>query len=332
MSVGSPALAAYSLILTALNARSVNRRVNRIKYKNKTVLARALISLQQLSLELTKDPILLASIPIDNQWEQEIVSRLNRRNTWSIATASSISWVIISFLFTLADSFNNLNNPPNTKTLDNSIIGKSSPYAIGTLWLWLVCLVIGWMWVPTFTRGELRSALEYANEKAAKKTAKRIRQASQGGSQAINSANAEATDNSLEGVEVLRASGEHTIEVVEEDEKVKDGLVQEVDKHAEQKTDQETDSSQLASEGQRSCCHPDDSESQSSASKPQPARGAKLLILKDSSSLNLDESRRGVMFNYARGIRFLVLVEDVSRMFDKSSRREGDEVCFSRRH
>ena len=54
-----------------------------------------------------------------------------------------------------------------------------------------------------------------------------------------------------------------------------------------------------------------------------------LLVSKDSGSLNRDESRRTVTFNYARVIRYLVLVEDVSRMFDKLF-REKDVVSISK--
>jgi hypothetical protein len=220
MSVGSPALAAYSLALTALNARSVYRRVKRIKYKNKAAVARALISLQQIPLELTRDEHFLASISINNQWEQEIVDRLGRKNAWSLATASSVAWVIIAFLFTIIDSFTSLNNPVNT--MNNSVAGKSSGYAIGILWSWLLCLVIGWLWVPAFTRGELTSALGHANQKAANNVSKRLKQARRRTSQARNSANAKVTDKPLEETEVPRESGEHTIEVVEEGEKVEE--------------------------------------------------------------------------------------------------------------
>ena len=343
MSVGSPALAAYSLILTALNARSVNRRVNRIEYKNKTDVARALVSLQQMSLELTKDPVFLASIPIDNRWEQEIVSRLNRKNAWSLAAAASAAWVVISFLITLINSFISLNDP------SVSIGGVAAGFAIGTLWLWLLCLVIGWMWVPTFTCGELKSALEYANQKAAKKTAKRIRQASQGGSQSINHANAKATDELLEGTEVLRGPWEHTIEVVdvEGDEMVEGGSVQEGYRYGEQKADQKTDSLlnastgsfQLTSRGQRNRGHLDGSESRTPASETRSVGGVQnwtdpavgeLFISKSSSSLNWDESRCAVTFNYARVIGYLALVEDVSRMFDKHF-QDKDAVSILRK-
>ena len=346
MSVGSPALAAYSLILTALNARSVYRRVERIKYRNKAAVARALISLQQLPLELTKKDIFLASISINSQWEQVIVSRLNRRNTWSLATASSVAWVIIAFLFTLINSFLSLNNLYNSP--DDSTASKSASNAIGTLWLWLLCLVIGWMWVPTFTCGELKSALRHANQKAAKNVTKRIRRARRRACQARNPTKTKVTDEPLE-MNVLRGSGEHNIEVVEEGEKVKEGSVHEVGRHAGQEADQKADPlpnmtagpSRLVSEDQRNHDNLNDSETQtSSQNSPSRVRPAgvthswiqlamgELLVSKDSGSLNRDESRCAATFNYARVIRYLALVEDVSRMFDKPS-QDNDAVGVS---
>ena len=293
-----------------------------------------------MSLELTKDPVFLASIPIDNRWEQEIVSRLSRRNTWSLATASSVAWVIIAFLFTLINSFLSLDIISNS--VNDSSTNKSGANAICTLWLWSLCLVIGWMWVPTFARGELRSALECANRKAAEGVAKRIREARQRASQARNSANAKATDESLEGTEVLRGSGEHTIDVAREDEKIEEGSIQEVARQAEQNTGQKTDSLlntstgslQLAPEDQRNHDHLDDCESQNSVSRARSAREThdriqpavdELFVSKGSNSLNRDESRCAAVFNYARAIRYLALVEDVSRMFDKHF-QENDAV------
>lgn len=130
-------------------------------------MARALISLQQTSLELTQDERLLACIPINDQCGQEIVDRLNRRYAWPVAIGSSVTWVSAAFIFTLIDSFVSLGSSPNS---------VSEGHAVGTLWLWFLCLVIGWLWVPTFTCGELKSGIGYANQKAAKKAAKRIKQ------------------------------------------------------------------------------------------------------------------------------------------------------------
>ena len=349
MSVGSPALAAYSLVLTALNARSVHRRVDRIKYENKATVARALISLQQIPLELTKKELFLSSISIHGQWEQEIVDRLGRRNAWSLATASSVAWVVIAFLFTLIDAFIFLSNPLNT--VDNSIAGKSTGHAVGTLWLWLLCLVTGWMWVPAFTRGQLESALEHANRRAAEDAAKRVRRARQRATQVMSPADSKVVEKPSERVEVSTQSVEPVVGAVEEDKVVEEGLDEEVD-HVGQNTDQKADSllnmtagsPQLSSEGQRSDDHFDNSKgqtsSQCSADGDQPVEGTsyliqpgvdELLISKDPSPLNRDEFRRTVTFNYTRVIRFLVLVEEVSRMFGQLS-GEQYAVGASKKH
>jgi len=165
MSVGSPALAAYSLVLTALNNRLVYRRAQRIDDRGtKDTVARALISLQQVPLELATNHRLLDFAPINDKWKQEIAERLNRKNSWSLTTASSVAWVVVAFIFTLVDSFFSLN--------DTS--GLSQGHSVGTLWLWLLCLVIGWLWVPTFSHKELRSAIDFANKKAARKAARKI--------------------------------------------------------------------------------------------------------------------------------------------------------------
>ena len=132
--MGSPALAAYSLILSPLNNRSVYRRAHRIRHESKTDAARALISLQQTPLELTQDERLLAFIPINDQRRRGIFNRLNRRYAWSVATGSSVLWVVIPFCFTLVDSFVSLETTPD---------GGSEEHAVGTIWLWLLFLVIG---------------------------------------------------------------------------------------------------------------------------------------------------------------------------------------------
>jgi len=67
--VRSPALAAYTLALTSINARSVYRRAQRIKHQNKNSVARILISLQQTPLEPTRDERLLSFLPINDKWK-----------------------------------------------------------------------------------------------------------------------------------------------------------------------------------------------------------------------------------------------------------------------
>jgi len=51
-----------------------------------------------------------------------------------------------------------------------------------------------------------------------------------------------------------------------------------------------------------------------------------LLILKDLGSLNRDERRLSATFNYSRGMRYLVLVDDVLRALDKVARKEHEKM------
>ena len=94
--------------------------------------------------------------PLFDRWGHEIVDRLSRRNAWTVATATSVAWVVIAFIFTFI----------------NSTEDKAEGHATNTLWLWLLCLVTGWLWIPTFICGELNSVLHQANHKAVNKAAK----------------------------------------------------------------------------------------------------------------------------------------------------------------
>jgi hypothetical protein len=342
-------LAAYSLVLTALNARLVYRGAQRIKHKSKNSVARALISLQQTPLELTQDGRLLAFVSISDQWIREIVDRLNRRNAWSIATGSSIAWVIIAFIFTLIDAL---------VSLQNSNRDEANSLAVGTLWLWLLCLVIGWLWVPTFTCGELKSAIGHANQKAAKKAAKGIGQRAR---KAYNSA-----ETGITGPRSIPIPGgpkeaavDHLPGVREEDGKAKAESIQEVTIFVGQRTEskpnsvsnltphQSTVSFQIP-ESQHDYEHlsvsTNPAANHSTTSLPYSAgvhsiatqssihpEEDRLLILRNEfGSLNRDELRLAATFNYSRIMRYLVLVDDVLKALDDHTRGE-DEVSLPRK-
>ena len=300
-----------------------------MKHENKTTVARALISLQQIPLQLTKDERLLSSIPITDWWGHEIVDRLGRRNAWTVATASSVAWVVIAFVFTLIDSFVSLND---------STEDKAEGHAIGTLWLWLLCLVIGWLWVPTYTCGELNSALRHANLKAAKKTAKSIKLVKQTTSHAINSAKTKITNRLLKGSR--KPDVDPVVEVTEENEEVEEEPMQEDEKHVFH--DPFTTSIQIPSESQHGHDHLSISINQTphrSSVSIIRSSGAhsdgqdsihpgtdKLLITKDDlCSLSRDEFRNAATFNYARTMRYLALVNDVLRALDNLA-LEREEV------
>ena len=341
MSLGSPALAAYSLILTSLSARLVYHRAKSIKHKSKGDVARALISLQQTPLELTKDERLLAFIPVNDRWRQEIAERLNRRNAWSLATGSSVAWVVISFVFTLIDSF---------VSLDNTVDNISEGHAVGTLWLWLLCLAIGWLWVPIFSSSELKTALNYANHHAVKKAAKKLRQAKESTRKAMGSAKTKLVGKVPKRLGGSKNPTGGTITVVaEEDEKAQS--IQEDTKHLEEETDQRTNPLPNLSHHQSTASlqtHPESQQDHdhltvtanpnvnrsavSMAHSTQPSINPEtdeLFIPQKLTSLNRDEHRLSATFNYSRIMRYLALVDDVFNALDKLAKEK--EVSVSKR-
>ena len=343
LSVGSPALAAYSLVLTSLNARSVYRRAKRCKHNSKADVANVLISLQQTPLELTTDERLLDFIPINHHWRNEIADRLNRRNAWSVAAGTSVAWVVIAFLFTLVDSF---------VSLDNTGDEPSEGLAVGVLWLWLLCLVIGRLWVPTFTSDELKRAIGHANKQAVKKMAKKLKEKA---NRVISSTKHKITTRFSKRRPILKASKKTGMESVEEvNEKVKEGSIQthEDTKGAEEGIDttpnllsdpahqRSTVSFHTHPGGQQDHPHLAVSANQSIVTLPRSNAGHSvaqssihpekdsLLIYKDLGSLNRDERRCAATFNYSRILRYLVLVDDVLRALDKLA-HEREEVSVS---
>ena len=158
LTVGSPTLAAFSLALTAINARWANDRFLEIRYPSSRNAVKALIYLQQVPLRLTVRNGLLASLivlPENEDWWECIVDRLEQTHTWTIAAATSIAWVIIAFAFTIIDSFKNLGNNIN-----------SNGQGVGSLWLWLIPIVVGWLWIPVCSYDKLKTAIDKANDLA----------------------------------------------------------------------------------------------------------------------------------------------------------------------
>ena len=156
LTVGSPTLAAFSLAITALNTRWANDRFSAIKYPNHKSAAKALIYLQQVPLHLTTRDGLLASLivlPENDDWWECLVDRLEQTYVWTIAAATSIAWVIVAFVFTVVDSFGTLGSNVN-----------SDGQGVGTLWLWLIPIVVGWLWTPVCSYEKLKTAIDKAND------------------------------------------------------------------------------------------------------------------------------------------------------------------------
>ena len=142
LTLGSPTLAGYSLYMTLLNARWINDQLfSGIDYPSATVrqsVVRVLSSLQQVPLRVHPgESAGLESLivhPDNDKWWTILAEELNYTHSWSIASATSISWVVIAYLFTVTDSISNVS--------DNI---DSNGQGTGSGWLWLVPIVVGWL-------------------------------------------------------------------------------------------------------------------------------------------------------------------------------------------
>jgi hypothetical protein len=160
LTVGSPTLAAYSLALTVLNGRWIARRFAVYDYPNTGNAVQILSSLQQSPVTVTTGDSLLASLvvlPENDKWWKELAVLLNYTQTWSLSAVTSIAWVVIAYTFTLIDSF----------TGDPTPSIQSTGQGIGSLWLWLLTIVLCWLQLsPKCDSARLRQALERANKLA----------------------------------------------------------------------------------------------------------------------------------------------------------------------
>ncbi|KAF7970421.1 hypothetical protein HWV62_24161 [Athelia sp. TMB] len=159
LAIGSPVLAAYSLVLTVLNGRWLARQFASYEFPNTRYAVRILTSLQQTHLAVTTTDGLLSSLvvlPENDAWWADLAEWLDYTHTWSIAAAASIAWVLIAYLFTVIDSF--------TAILESV---NSNGQSVGSVWLWLLPVVVGWLQIsPKCDSDRLTAALKRANARA----------------------------------------------------------------------------------------------------------------------------------------------------------------------
>ncbi|KAG6907786.1 hypothetical protein DXG01_007393 [Tephrocybe rancida] len=157
LTVGSPTLAAYSLVLTVLNGRWIARRFSSYTFPNTHQAVRILSSFQQSPLQINPHYSLLASLvvlPSNDDWWGELVVWLDYTHTWSISAVTSIAWVIIAYVFTVIDSFIG----------DITVSINANVQGVGSLWMWLLPIIIGWLQVsPKCDATRLYQAVRRAN-------------------------------------------------------------------------------------------------------------------------------------------------------------------------
>ena len=156
LTLGSPALAAYSLALTVLNGRWIRQLFSKYRYPNAENAVRILNNLQQSPLRVDTDDVLLASLimlPQNDEWWKELIVWLEYPHTWSISVATSITWVTFTYIFTMVHYL----------TQDTSPNGDGVG-SIGPLWFWLLPIVVGWLQLsPKCDSFRLHQAVDRAN-------------------------------------------------------------------------------------------------------------------------------------------------------------------------
>ena len=160
LAVGSPTLAAYSLSLTVLNRRWVAQRFSDISYPNVDLAFHVMRGLQQAPLKIVKEDGLFYSLVVlheNNGWWRTLVNRLDYAHSWSISAVTSILWVLLAYAFTVIGAFNKL---PTGDMIASSSDGQS----VGTVWLWLLPIVVGWLQIsPKCESQRIKNALLDAN-------------------------------------------------------------------------------------------------------------------------------------------------------------------------
>ncbi|KAG2117043.1 uncharacterized protein F5147DRAFT_811149 [Suillus discolor] len=154
LTVGSPTLAGYSLFVTLLNSRWITYQFDSLNYHPNSHFALSILSsLQQVPLRLHPDHERLPSLILpENNWWKCLAEFVDYTHTWSIASATSIAWVIIAYILTVA------NSPSNSADF------QSNGQATGSLWLWLIPIVVGWLQLsPKCDFSRLQAAYDRAD-------------------------------------------------------------------------------------------------------------------------------------------------------------------------
>lgn len=155
LAVGSPSHIAFSLFLTILNARSINRVFRQVKEQNEPLnrplqtkaikAARTfLIESQQTPIQIYNGPrrefAHLVACPENWAWWNYISGEiLKTKRGWTYSLYVQIGWVCVAQLLAIIDFF--------TSSAFNNSIGIG--LAINSLWIWMLPIIIGWVYVGT---------------------------------------------------------------------------------------------------------------------------------------------------------------------------------------
>ena len=153
LALGTPALIAYSLALTILNARRINGKFRQIKEDSQTLnhplqtkaikAARfILIEIQCVPIQIYNGPrreiSQLVVHPDNCAWWCSLRKKLLiTKKKWTYSLYAQVGWVCILQLLAIIVFF--------TSASSNTSIGIG--LAINSLWLWMIPIVLGWVYV-----------------------------------------------------------------------------------------------------------------------------------------------------------------------------------------
>ena len=155
ITIGSPALAAYSLQITHLNRCWITTEFLDVNYPNSKLVSIALAAFHHIPVKMEYDPPFLHSLIVlaknDEYWSR--LAAANKTRRWSIPLVMSFVLAIFSLILTAADSI-------------TSRAGEGG-YEIIAIWTFLLPLVIGWLHIGCEPEpSHLRNSLTAANRNA----------------------------------------------------------------------------------------------------------------------------------------------------------------------
>ena len=155
MTIGSPALAAYSLQITHLNAGWIGKAFVDLEYPNSGSIPTVISAFQHVPIHISPAGGLLPSLIVlpqnDAYWEL-LLKGVKKTRRWSIPLIAGFVWAVLATLLTIVDSFS---YPP----------APNAGYSIVATWTYLLPLIMGWLHVGSQPEpNHLRECLESANE------------------------------------------------------------------------------------------------------------------------------------------------------------------------
>ncbi|KAJ7598937.1 hypothetical protein C8J56DRAFT_1092978, partial [Mycena floridula] len=140
LTIGSPTLALYSLAFTVLNGKYAPLRLSRVPGHLESLIA----------------------LEVNDLWFKKFREMIEYEQNWGISAISSIGWVLLAYIFTVLDSF--ISFPQYAKNTGDL---NENGEAVGTVWLWLLPIVVGWLQLsPKYHYSKICAAFKIANDYA----------------------------------------------------------------------------------------------------------------------------------------------------------------------